>query len=132
MNKDKTREAKRTRRRARIRARIKGTAKCPRLSIFKSNRYLYVQLIDDESGRTILSADSRDVKIKSDKKSGMSKKGKKAEAATSNPYFSAGQLLAEQAKGKKINRVVFDRGGYKYHGQVKALAEGARAGGLKF
>lgn len=99
----------RIRRHKRIRAKIKGTAKVPRLCVFRSNKYIQAQLINDEKGKTLL--------MVKDVKSAASKVGK---------------VLAEKAIEKKIKKVVFDRGGYKYHGRVKALAEGAREAGLKF
>ena len=104
-------QEKRYRRRKKVRAKIFGTAKLPRLSVFKSNQYIYVQLIDDDKGRTIASAKGK-LNIKQAKKTG--------------------ELIAKKAREKKIEKVVFDRGGYGYHGRVKAIAEGAREGGLKF
>ncbi len=100
---------KRYRRHKRIRAKIFGTDQRPRLHVFRSNKYIYGQLIDDEKGKTILSA-----------------KGKVAAAC------EVGKLIAKKALEKKIEKVIFDRAGYKYHGRVKALSEGAREGGLKF
>lgn len=108
---------KRTRRRARIRAKIRGTDNRPRLSVFKSNKGMYLQLIDDDRGRTLVSAASSEIKSRT----GKTKIG-----------FELGKLIATKAAGKKIKEVVFDRGGYKYHGRVKAAADGAREGGLKF
>lgn len=105
------------RRSARIRAKIFGTASRPRLSIFRSLQYIYVQLIDDEKRRTIASLDSRKIK------------GGKSNADTAR---KVGLEIAKIAIAKKIKKVVFDRHGYKYHGKVKALAEGAREGGLIF
>ena len=104
-------QEKRRRRQRRIRAKIAGTARRPRLSIFRSNRYLYAQLIDDAAGKTLASA---------------SDLGAPAAAR------ALGESLAAKAKAKKIESVVFDRGGYRYAGRIKALAEGARAGGLTF
>ena len=101
----------RKKRQRRIRAKIKGTANRPRLCVFRSNQYIYAQLIDDENGKTLASI-----------------KGK----ANIKKAKETGKLIAQKAKEKKIEKVVFDRGGYKYHGRVKALAEGAREGGLKF
>ncbi|MEK7081476.1 MAG: 50S ribosomal protein L18 [Patescibacteria group bacterium] len=106
----------RTRRRKRIRAKVKGDASCPRLAIFKSNKYLYAQIIDDNKGVTIAAV--------SDKKS----KGK----TKTERSMAAGLEIAKMAKDKKIDKVVFDRGGFIYTGRVKALATGAREGGLKF
>jgi len=100
-----------------IRKKIGGTAETPRLSIFKSNRAIYAQLIDDDKGHTLTSFSSRDLGNK-----------------TINIDVSrqVGEKLAEKAKSAGIETVIFDRGGYLYHGKVKALADGARAGGLKF
>jgi len=118
----KTRIEKRNRRRERIRAVVSGTAIKPRLNVFRSLKGLYIQLIDDEAAKTLVSVNAKEVDVKKlDKKAG---KVGVAEAM--------GKLLAEKAKAKKIAEVVFDRAGYKYHGRVKAVAEGAREGGLKF
>lgn len=103
----------------RIRNAIKGTAERPRLSVFRSNRYIYAQLIDDRAGETLAHASSHE--------SAVEIKGNKTEQSA-----KVGQLLAERAKAKGIETVVFDRAGYLYHGRVKALADGAREGGLKF
>ena len=125
MNKEKAKNLKKTRRQIRIRAKISGTKTCPRLSLFKSNKGMYLQLIDDTSGKTLVSAASKEIKLtKGDLKDDEGKK-----ITTS---FALGKLLAEKAKEKKISQVVFDRGGNKYHGRVKAAADGAREGGLKF
>ena len=111
-------QEKRHRRHVRIKSKIKGTKKCPRLSVFRSNKYIYAQLIDDLNGKTLVSANN--VKINKDKlnKTQVAKK--------------IGSSLAKKAIDNKITKIVFDRGGYKYHGRVKAVAEGAREGGLKF
>ncbi len=111
---------KRKQRQRRIRKKIKGTKDCPRLSVFRSNQYIYLQLIDDEKGVTLLAAN--DQKLRKGKK-----KLTKKETA-----FQIGKSLAEEAQKMKIEKIVFDRGGYRYHGRVKAAAEGARQGGLKF
>lgn len=105
----------RDRRRKRIRAKVSGTADRPRLSVFKSNTTIYAQLIDDDAGKTLAMASTKGLK------------GNKTEAAK-----AAGLALAKAAEGNKIVAVVFDRGGFIYTGRVKALAEGAREGGLKF
>ncbi len=111
----------------RVRAAIIGTANKPRLNIFRSNKHIFLQLINDEKGRTIVS--SSDLPIKGAKK----KQGvQKAKEAKTQAAFEAGKVLAVLAKEKKIKHAVFDRGGYAYHGRVKAAAEGARLGGLKF
>ena len=103
----------------RIRRKLAGTAERPRLAVFRSTAHIYAQVIDDAAGATIVSASSVD-------KDGRTKGGNVA-AAT-----SIGRLVAERAKAKGIQRVVFDRGGYQYHGRVKALADAARAAGLEF
>lgn len=115
--KTQNRKQKRLRRHQRIRAKVSGTAEIPRLSVFFSNRHLLVQLVDDIKNKTILSASDREIK------KGLRPVEKAREA---------GRALAVKAIEKKIEKVVFDRGGYQYHGKVKALAEGAREGGLKF
>lgn len=102
----------------RIRARISGTADRPRLCVFRSGKHIYAQLVDDEKAKTIAVASDLELK---------KSRGTKIDKAK-----EAGKLIAEKAKDLKIERVVFDRGGYKYHGRVKSLAEGAREGGLKF
>lgn len=118
MNKQLVRQVKRIRRHARIRAKIKGTAECPRFSVFRSNRGMSLQLINDEVGKTLVSAVAKEIKAK---------KLNKTELAA-----ELGKLLAEKAVAKKIDKVVFDKGFYKFHGRVKSAAEGARAVGLKF
>jgi large subunit ribosomal protein L18 len=110
----RTKEQIRLRRRRRVRAKVRGTAARPRLSVFRSNNGLFAQLIDDEAAVTLVSAQWTEAK---DLKS--------MERAT-----KVGALLAERAKAAGIERAVFDRGGYQYHGRVKALADGAREGGL--
>lgn len=107
-------------RQGRVKAKIVGTKERPRISVFKSNRHLFVQFIDDESGKTIISS-----KVTSSTKSKL--KGMKSEKAG-----EIGKILSEKAKAAGIKEAVFDRGGFKYHGRIKALAEGLRAGGLKF
>ncbi len=114
---------KRYRRHKRIRAKLSGTARIPRLCVFRSNRHIYAQLIDDEKGQTLVSAS--DLELAKTKRAKI-KKTKKEIA------FEVGKLIAEKALKKKIEKAVFDRAGYKYHGRVKSLAEGARAGSLKF
>ena len=106
-------------RHARVRAKVIGTAKRPRLDVFRSNSHIYAQIIDDDKGVTLVAAGSNE------KDFGVS--GSNCEGAR-----KVGKLIAERAKKKKISEVVFDRGGYIYHGRVKELAEGAREGGLKF
>ena len=113
-------EARRFSIKKRIRKIIKGTAERPRMSVFRSNKQIYVQLINDEAGVTLLAADSSDSNI-------ADKKVTKVEQAQ-----LVGQLVAEKAKAAGIETVIFDRNGYLYHGRVKSLAEAARNGGLKF
>ncbi len=105
--------------RFRIRMKLKGTPERPRLAVYRSNKDIYAQIIDDASGTTLVAASSRE--------KGFKTKGKKVEIST-----KVGKQLAEKAIGAGITSVVFDRGGYLYHGRVKALADGAREGGLKF
>jgi large subunit ribosomal protein L18 len=109
---------RRLKRRRRVRAKVRGSAERPRISVFRSNRGIFAQLIDDDSGRTLAAvnwteSDLRDLK-------------------PTEQANRAGALLAERARAAGIESVVFDRGGYQYHGRVKALAEGAREGGLQF
>jgi large subunit ribosomal protein L18 len=111
--------ARRKKIRTRIRAKINGTAQKPRLSVFRSNTHIYVQLINDLTGHTILSISSQD--------KGIDEKLAKVEVAK-----TVGALVAQNAIAKGITEIVFDRGGFLYHGRIKALAEGAREGGLKF
>jgi len=110
----------RSRIRRRIRGKISGTAARPRLSVFRSNKQIYAQLIDDAAGKTLAFASSQDKDI-------ASKTVTKIEQAK-----LVGALLAEKAKDANVEVVVFDRGGYVYHGRIKSLADGAREGGLKF
>lgn len=123
MDKNKIKQAKRIRRKGRVRARVKGTAECPRLTVFRSNRGIYAQIINDEIGQTIVSAAANEAKIKDQP----ARTGKKMAIS-----LELGKLIAKKALAKSVSRVVFDRHGYKYHGRVKALADGAREGGLKF
>ena len=118
VNKPDTNKA-RLKRHARVRSKISGTASCPRLDVFRSNSNIYAQLIDDKNGVTLAAASSNE------KDFGIS--GGNVEGAR-----KVGKLIAERAAEKGITEVVFDRGGYIYHGRVKELAEGAREGGLKF
>lgn len=111
----------RQRRHARSRFYLSGTSQKPRLAVFRSLKHIYAQVIDDETGETLVMASSLDKDIRA-AVSGGNKTGAK----------TIGQKVAERAIAKGISAVVFDKGGYKYHGRVKELAEGARAGGLKF
>ena len=113
-----TRPAKRLRRRRRVRAKITGTAERPRISVFRSNRGIFAQVIDDTSGRTLAAVNWTEDDLKT--------------LARMEQANKAGALLAKRAKAAGIESAVFDRGGYQYHGRVKALAEGAREGGLSF
>ena len=113
----KAKRQARVRRHVRVRRKIVGTADRPRLAVYRSNRHIYVQLIDDDAARTLASASDREVKAGGE--------GKTA------PAKAVGELLAERAKAAGIDRVVFDRGGRLFHGRVAALAEGAREKGLQ-
>ena len=113
MNRGKQRKLRHNR----VRAKVAGTASKPRLNIFRSLSQIYAQLIDDEAGKTLAAASSKEIK----------KKGKKSELAA-----KVGKLAAERAQALGIKKVVFDRGGYQYHGRVKELAEAARSAGLEF
>jgi large subunit ribosomal protein L18 len=114
----RTAPERRLKRRRRVRAKVHGTAERPRISVFRSNRGVFAQLIDDEAGRTLAAVNWTEDELKSLKRMEQAKK--------------AGELLAERAKAAGVETAVFDRGGYQYHGRVKALAEGAREGGLIF
>ena len=113
-----TRPAKRLKRRRRVRAKVTGTAERPRISVFRSNRGVFAQVIDDAEGKTLAAVNWTEDDLKSLPRMEQAKK--------------AGELLAERAKAAGVESAVFDRGGYQYHGRVKALAEGAREGGLIF
>ncbi len=114
-------KSQRLRRHKRVRGKIAGTPERPRLNVFRSETNIYAQIIDDVNGVTLVSASSLDKEF--------SAKGKGGNVAAAT---EVGKMLAERAKAKGIENVVFDRGGYLYHGRVKALAEGAREGGLAF
>ena len=115
-----TKKIIRFKRKRRIRARLEGTAEMPRFCVFKSNTHLYAQLIDDQTGKTLLSASTLE----------KDQRGKIRNNLTGAKAL--GQMVAERAKAKKIETVVFDRAGYLYHGKIKALADAAREAGLKF
>jgi large subunit ribosomal protein L18 len=117
-DKRRTRQA----RRKKIRGRIQGTPEKPRLSVFRSSRHIYAQIIDDDLGNILASASTMDRQIRETLKTG----------GNMDAAREVGKLLADRAVDKKIGTVAFDRGGFKYHGRVKALAEAAREGGLKF
>jgi len=125
-------QEKKYRRHKRVRAKIKGTSKVPRLCVFRSNKHIYAQIIDDEKGKTILSSSSFGLKKSKTKRKTKESKEKESRSAKIAGAYEVGKLVAKKALEKKIEKVVFDRGGYKYHGRVRALAEGAREGGLKF
>jgi large subunit ribosomal protein L18 len=114
----RTKEAKRLRRRRRVRAKVRGSAERPRISVFRSNRGVFAQLVDDEAGRTVASVSWTEPELRELKPTEQAKR--------------AGELLAERAKQAGVEACVFDRGGYRYHGRVRALAEAAREGGLRF
>ncbi|MFH1820369.1 MAG: 50S ribosomal protein L18 [Candidatus Nealsonbacteria bacterium] len=111
-------QSQKQRRQKRVRAKLSGTAIRPRLSVFRSSKYVYAQLIDDDKHKTLASAHSKGVR-----------KSKKSKIDSAK---EVGQSIAKLALEKKIDKVVFDRGSYKYPGRIKAVAEGAREGGLKF
>ena len=120
----KNRQLQRARRHLRVRSKVVGTAERPRLVVFRSLRNIEGQLVDDAAGATILGLSTLGSEVKGAPVEG---KNRKIEQA-----FAAGKLLAEKAREKGVEAVVFDRGGYRYHGRVKAFADGAREGGLKF
>ena len=111
-----TPEQRRLKRRRRVRAKVRGTAERPRISVFRSNRGIAAQLVDDDAGRTLVAVQWIEPELRDLKKSEQSTK--------------AGELLAQRAKAAGIERAVFDRGGYQYHGRVKAFADGVREGGI--
>lgn len=117
MIKKESKNVNRLKRHARIRKNLSGTKETPRLSIYRSNTNMYAQIIDDEAGVTLVSASTRELNIKSNNIEACAK---------------VGEEIAKKALAKKIDTVVFDRSGYKYHGRVKALADAAREAGLKF
>jgi len=122
MNKRKTPQAARIRRHDRLRKKVSGTPERPRLSVFRSLSHIYVQVIDDVEGKTLLAASDMEPTLKT------AVDGKKKSAVAT----AVGDLVATRAKEHGIKQVVFDRGGFPFHGRVKALAEAARAGGLEF
>ena len=113
-----TKPQQRLKRRRRVRAKVRGTAERPRIAVFRSNRGIFVQLIDDDAGRTLAAVNWTEGDLRSLKPLEQAKK--------------AGELLGQRASAAGITTAVFDRGGYRYHGRVKALAEGVREGGLNF
>ncbi|MEX0710375.1 MAG: 50S ribosomal protein L18 [Chloroflexota bacterium] len=117
MIKQASRDALRRKRHQRIRLRLSGSTQRPRLSVFRSTKYIYAQVVDDTSGRTLASASSREASLA-------------AGAGKVDTARSVGRALAQRAKAAGVSAVVLDRGGYRYHGRVRSLAEGAREGGL--
>jgi len=113
------RAAARARRHVRVRKKVRGTLDRPRLAVFRSNRYIYAQLIDDTKGHTIVAASSQE-------------RGLRDRRLTVETAAEVGRLLAERAKEAGVSSVVFDRGGFKYHGRIKALADAVREAGLEF
>lgn len=113
-----TQKEKRIKRHRRVRAQIRGTKNCPRLSVYRSGKHVFLQLIDDDAQKTIVGFSDKEVSAK---------KMDKSQRA-----FASGKLIAEKAKENKIKKIVFDRGGYRYHGRIQKVAEGAREGGLEF
>jgi large subunit ribosomal protein L18 len=119
VRKIKTQAHRRARRHLRVRKRVRGTAVRPRLVVFRSSKHIYAQVVDDDRGVTLVGA--------SDRTEGIAVEG----AGKTAKSYALGQLIASKAKAKGIAKVVFDRGGYQYHGRVKAVADGARKGGLE-
>lgn len=129
----KFKREKHQRRHRRVRAKIFGTPERPRLCVFRSNKHIYAQLIDDEKSQTLVAASDLEVKKQKTKiKDEKIKKDKKSFSGKIAIAHEIGKLIADRAIKKKIKKIVFDRGGHKYHGRTKALAEGAREGGLEF
>ena len=117
-----TREGQRVRRRARVRKKIRGTSERPRLGVFRSDKHIHVQVVDDTNGRTLAAASTLCKELREQIKSGANKPAARA----------VGKLIGERAKAQGITRVIFDRSGYLYHGRIKELADGAREAGLQF
>jgi large subunit ribosomal protein L18 len=120
MDKKTQRKDNKFKRKIRSRLKIKDNFSRPRLCVFRSSKYIYGQIIDNATGKTLLGVSSKDIEAKKEDKGKI------------DISFRTGEELAKKAKKKKIDQIVFDRSGYKYHGRVKALADGARKGGLKF
>ena len=116
----RTREQRRFRRHLRVRRKIRGTAERPRLVVFRSLKHIYAQLVDDDQGKTLVGV------------SDLSKELKREKSGKVGAAHAVGQLLADQAGEQGVRSIVFDRAGYRYHGRIKAVADGARAGGLEF
>jgi len=120
---NRKRHLARKKRKVRVRKKISGTALCPRLAVYRSNRYIYAQIIDDEQGQTLAYVDVKKAPAAE------IPEGIDGKCATA---YTVGRAIAELAKEKEISRIVFDRSGYLYHGRIAALAQGARDGGLEF
>jgi large subunit ribosomal protein L18 len=117
-----SRADRRVRKHERVRKTVEGSAERPRLNVFRSSKHIYAQVIDDVAGHTLVAASSLSKELDGQFKTGANKAAARA----------VGKLIAQKAKEKKLDKVVFDRGGYLYHGRIKELADGAREGGLKF
>ncbi|KPJ85259.1 50S ribosomal protein L18 [Parcubacteria bacterium SG8_24] len=128
MDRHKKKEQARKQRHIRVRAKVKGTAERPRLAVYRSLRYIYVQLIDDTTGKTLVSASDREITKKETDKLRQGSEGRKAKTALA---YAVGQLVAAKALKAGIKTAVFDRGGFTYAGRVAAVAEGAREKGLE-
>lgn len=122
-------QEKRYRRHRRVRAGMMGDLSKPRLCVFRSLKHIYAQLVNDEKSEVLASASDMEIKTKSSKGKKENEKSREGKIAKA---FEVGKLIAKKAEEKKIKKIAFDRGGYKYHGRVKALAEGAREAGLQF
>jgi large subunit ribosomal protein L18 len=117
-----SRQERRVRKHVRVRKTVTGSAERPRLNVFRSSKHIYAQIVDDVKGHTLTAASSLSKELADQFKTGANKAAARA----------VGKLIAQKAKEKNISKVVFDRGGYQYHGRIKELADGAREGGLKF
>lgn len=120
MDRNKAKQVRRDRRRVQIRRRVTGTPTKPRLSVYRSLKHIYAQLIDDVSGTTVASASTRDKGVSA------------GSPGSSSAAAEVGKMLAERARAKGVETACFDRGGFRFHGRIKALADAAREGGLKF
>jgi|TARA_Y100000310_G_scaffold345675_1_gene468143 large subunit ribosomal protein L18 len=127
-NKEKIKLEKKIRRKGRVRVKISGTAKKPRLNVFRSLKHIFVQLIDDQKSVTVVSVKDSEISAKGGSASG----GKESKVKKTDIAFKVGELVAVKAKEKGITEIVFDKSSNKYHGRIKAVAEGARKGGLIF
>ena len=141
MNKNSDKKLNRIRRHKKVRAKISGTSSKPRIAVFKSNQYIYAQVVDDESGKTILSVSDRpaanvDGALSRGDRSQTGQVSTKSNVGTgatkSDKALKVGETLAARMKAKGLLEAVFDRGGFKFHGRVKSIADGLRSGGIKF